>query len=155
LVQRALAAQVEGALRVGDRLPLRRGVLLAGDEAAALEIDALAEAGEDHVIELPQPVETAHRGGRLLQYGPCRICGLGGCGGSGQDRESKCEQARHQRHNRLVHHPLPNNRPAGRYTAPVFLGAVSFRNRATTKPSIRLAITNVKTCSIPLDPAIW
>jgi hypothetical protein len=68
-----LAMEVERPLHVGKSLPLGRCIHIAGEVAAALVIEPLAEPGQDDIVEGFEPVEPAHRLRRLFQYRPCRI----------------------------------------------------------------------------------
>ena len=61
LVDGAFALQIERPLNVDDRLPLGRRFRVAGDETAALIVDALAEAGEHDIVETLQPFAPTHR----------------------------------------------------------------------------------------------
>src|SRR5215470_616719 len=67
LNERALALEVESALRVRSDLPFV-GRARIGRQVAAAELALIqAEAREHDVVERAQAIEAAHRGGGLLE----------------------------------------------------------------------------------------
>ena len=75
LVDGPFVAKVEHALRIRHAAPFRRCVHVAGDVAAAVEVELLAETGEREVFDALQALHAAHRfrGGLEQAFGRRRL----------------------------------------------------------------------------------
>src|SRR5690606_18770895 len=101
LIERSAVHEIESPLRVRDGAPLRRRFRIAGDIAAAVLVEPLAEAGQHEVPDTLETLEPSHRFRRRLEQPPRGV--LLGRGGRHGNEDTRC-RARGDTQNALQSH---------------------------------------------------